>query len=122
MKRILLVEDDDLARGYFRTLLEGEGYEVVEARNGRDGVRLFRESPCDLIVMDIFMPRKSGLDALVELDPNASGIPVIAISGAGGGTGADPLHLAETLGAARTFRKPFETAAFLAGVKELIGD
>ena len=120
-KRILLVDDDALARGYFRTLLLGEGYEVVEAADGREAVRLFKEAKVDCIVMDIFMPKMSGLDAILEMDPRSTGTPVIALSGGGGGTGADPLELARTLGASRTFSKPFEYAGFLAAVKELTG-
>lgn len=122
MKRILLVDDDALVRGYFRTLLRDAGYEVTEAADGAAAVKAFRESPADLIVMDIFMPKMSGLDAIAEMDPRASGVPVIALSGAGSGTGADPLHLASTLGAARTFHKPFKYEEFLAAVKELVGE
>jgi CheY-like chemotaxis protein len=122
MKRILLVDDDDLARGYFRTLLQGAGYEVVEAADGKEAVTAYRATACDLIVLDIFMPRMGGLDLIMELDPKSSGTPVIALSGGGTGTGADPLHLAETLGAARSFRKPFDYRKFLDAVKELVGE
>jgi DNA-binding response OmpR family regulator len=120
-KRVLIVDDDNLARGYFRTLLTDAGYEVVEALDGREAVRLYREKAVDLIVMDIFMPRMSGLDAILEIDPKAKGTPIIALSGGGAGTGSDPLELARSLGAARTFHKPFKYAEFLAAVEELVG-
>jgi DNA-binding response OmpR family regulator len=119
-KRILLVDDDALARGYFRTLLLGAGYEVLEAADGKDAVRQSRTGHPDLIVMDIYMPKMNGLDAILEMDPKSSGIPVIALSGGGAGSGSDPLELARTLGAARTFSKPFEYGEFLAAVKELV--
>ncbi len=118
-KTILLVDDDDLARGYFRTLLQGAGYGVVEAADGREGVRLFKAGGIDLIVMDIYMPKMTGLDAILEMDPKSSGVPVIALSGGGAGTGSDPLELARSAGAARTFQKPFKYPEFLEAVKEL---
>jgi DNA-binding response OmpR family regulator len=120
MKRILLVDDDALARGYFKTLLTDAGYEVVEAEDGQKAVEIHEKGDVDLIVMDIFLPKVSGLDAIMELDPGSTGTPIIAISGGGAGTGADPLELAKTLGAAKTFRKPFEYKEFLGAVKELL--
>lgn len=120
-KRVLVVDDDAMARGYIRTLLGQEGYEVIEAGDGKEAVRLFRAGKVDLIVMDIFMPKMSGLDAILELDPKSSGVPVIALSGGGGGTGASPLDLAQSLGAARTFSKPFDYKEFLAAVADLTG-
>ena len=64
MKRVLLVDDDSLARNYFKTLLGEAGYEVVEAADGKEAVRLYRERKPDLIVTDIYMPKMSGLDAM----------------------------------------------------------
>ena len=120
MGRILLVEDDDLARGYFRRLLEGAGHSVVEAADGGRAVRTFREGGIDLVVTDIFLPVMSGLDALVEMDPKSAGVPVIALPGGGQGTGAYPLELARSLGASAVFLKPFDVPAFLAAVGELL--
>jgi CheY-like chemotaxis protein len=119
-KRVLLVDDDNLTRGYFRTLLDGAGYAVLEAVDGIEAVRLYRAEPPDLIVMDIYMPRMNGLDALLEMDPSALGTPVIALSGGGAGTGTDPLDLARSLGAARTFQKPFKYPEFLSAVRDLL--
>lgn len=121
MKKVLLVDDDDLVRGYFKTLLAQEGYEVLEAGDGQEAVRRCREGKPDLIVMDIFMPKMSGLDAILELDPKKSGIPVIALSGGGAGTGTSPLEMAKSLGAAHTFAKPIDYEEFLRVVKELSG-
>jgi len=122
MKRILLVDDDSMARNYFKTLLVGAGYEVTEAADGKQAVSLYKQKRPDLIVTDIYMPKMSGLDALLEMDPRSDGVPVIALSGGGVGTGTDPLRLAETLGAVRTFQKPFPYEEFLAAVKKALGD
>jgi FixJ family two-component response regulator len=67
------------------------------------------------------MPGLSGLDVLETLDPESTKVPVIAISGGGGETGAHPLELAATLGAARSFLKDFEHADLVKAVKELTG-
>lgn len=122
MKRVLLVDDDSLARNYFKTLLQGAGYEVTEAGDGKEAVRKYRETKPDLIVTDIFMPKMSGLDALLEIDPRSDGVPVIALSGGGTGTGADPLQLAQSLGAVKTFHKPFPYKEFLEAVKGALGE
>jgi two-component system chemotaxis response regulator CheY len=121
-KKVLLVDDDALARGFFRTLLTAEGYTVLEAGDGTEAVRLFRQGGVDLLVTDIYMPRMNGLDAIVEMDPKAQGVPVIALSGGRTGSGSDPLDLAESLGVSRTFHKPLDYKAFMAAVKELIAE
>ena len=119
-KTVLLVDDDVMARGFFRALLAGEGYAVLEAGDGAEAVRLFRKGGVDLVVTDIYMPKMNGLDAILEMDPKSRGVPVIALSGGHDGGGSDPLALAETLGAARTFHKPFDYKLFLAAAKELL--
>jgi len=120
-KKVLLVDDDAMARGFFRTLLAAEGYEVLEAGDGSEAVRLFRQGGVDIIVTDIYMPKMNGLDAILEMDPKAQGIPVIALSGGGqDGSGSDPLELAESLGVSRTFHKPFDYKVFVATVAELL--
>ena len=115
---VLLVDDDPMARGFFRTLLAAEGYAVVEAGDRAEAVRIFRQGGIDLLVTDIYMPKMNGLDAILEMDPKAQGIPVIALSGGHAGSGSDPLELAESLGVARTFHKPFDHRLFLAAVKD----
>lgn len=119
-KRILLVDDDVMARGFFRTLLVNAGYEVIEAEDGAAAVRLYRLGGVDLIATDIYMPKMNGLDAILEMDPKSKGIPVIALSGGHDGSGSDPLELAASLGVARTFHKPFDYQLFLDAVKELL--
>jgi CheY-like chemotaxis protein len=120
-KRILVIDDDAFARSIYRSLLEGEGYSVTEAADGLEGLGLFRQRRWDLVILDIFMPGLSGLDALQEMDQERSGIPVLVISGAGTGTGADPLHLAMMLGACRSLPKSFEHDEFIELVRELAG-
>ncbi len=117
---VLLIDDDALGRGFLRTLLLEEGHAVVEAGDGKEAVRLFRGGGIDLIVTDIYMPEMNGLDAILEMDPKSRGIPVIALSGGRSGSGSDPLALAESLGVARTFEKPFDHRLFTVAVRELL--
>ncbi|MCK6479083.1 MAG: response regulator [Planctomycetes bacterium] len=113
MADILLADDDDLARGYLRVLLASSGHRVVEARDGVEAVARFRSGTFDLVVMDIYMPRMSGYDALLEMEPASRGVPVIALSGGGAGVDVDPLELARSAGACSTLQKPFRGEEFL---------
>ncbi len=121
MKRVLVIDDEDGVRSLLRTVLEGDGFEVVEAEGGREGVRLHRERAFDLVITDIFMDEGDGIEAILELQPAAAGPPVIAISGGSPHLGLDSLAVARRLGAAAIVRKPFRPARILEEVHSLIG-
>jgi DNA-binding response OmpR family regulator len=117
-QRILVVDDDP---GICRTLqigLSKAGYDVIEARDGEEGARLWRETGADLIIADIYMPNKSGLQLIMELRANNSSIPVIAMSDGGQSKNLNPLSYSEVLGAVRTIAKPFTLEAMVAMVKQ----
>ena len=120
-KRVLAIDDDPIALDIYRAILEPEGFEVVCAGDGKSGLDLFRRQRFDCVLIDIYMRGLSGLDVIEQLDPEATKVPVIAVSGGGEGTGAHPLHLAATLGAARSFSKDFEHGDLLKAVRELTG-
>ena len=120
-KKVLVVDDDPLARDIYRKLLEAEGFDVTEAPDGTSGRAAFRAAAFDCVILDIYMPGLSGLDVMEEMDPDNNKVPIIAVSGAGAKTGAHPLELAGTLGAARSFDKGFGHEELLAAVKELTG-
>jgi two-component system chemotaxis response regulator CheY len=123
-KRRILVADDDPS--ICRTLQIGlgkAGYEVLEARDGEEATRLWRESRVDLIIADIYMPNKSGLQLIMELRANNSTIPVIAMSDGGRNKNLNPLSYSEVLGSVRTIAKPFSLEDMVAMVKqELAGE
>jgi len=120
MARILIIDDDAQLRATLREVLEREGYEVVEAPNGREGLERYQEAPTEVMITDILMPEQEGLETIMILrrvDPQAK---IIAISG-GGQTGRmDFLHLAAMLGAQRTLRKPFRPQELLEAVRDLM--
>ena len=115
MATILVIDDQESIRALLRATLEGAGYEVKEAPNGRLGLELYRFRATDLVITDILMPEMNGLDMLLELTREFLHAKVIAISGAGGEQNV--LDLAKLLGARRTFRKPFSLPRLLDAVR-----
>jgi CheY-like chemotaxis protein len=122
MARVLVVDDDQQVRTVLREILEIEGHEVLEARNGEEGTRLFRRDPVDLVTTNIVMPEKDGLELIRELSADFPGVRIIAISGCDPDDRKGYLSLAETYGASRTVRKPFSRDTIRAAVAELVKD
>lgn len=82
LKTIMVVEDNELNMKLFNDLLEAYGYKVVQTRDGREAVKLARETKPDLILMDIQLPEVSGLDVTrwLKEDAELKKIPVIAVT------------------------------------------
>ena len=95
MARILIIDDDEQVRRYLRKILEAQGHEVVAASDGKLGIELCREEPTDLIITDIFMPEKEGLETIGELRRDYPDVKIIAISGGGRTGNLDFLPLAD---------------------------
>lgn len=121
MKSILVIDDEELLAKMVKTMLEREGYSVRVAPNGKLGLKLFREEPADLVITDIFMPEKEGLETIRELKKEFPGVKIIAMLG---GTsrveGFSALPLAEKLGATGTLVKPFGRTQLLSKVAECL--
>jgi two-component system, cell cycle response regulator DivK len=85
-KTILLVEDHEDNRNVYRTILKLSGYEVLEALNGEEGVRMAREHRPDLILMDVAIPLIDGWEAteILKADPVTSAIPILALTALAG--------------------------------------
>lgn len=122
MARILIIDDDVKFLKMFRQMLERAGHEVMEAPNGKIGVRLFREEQAELIITDLFMPEKEGIELIMELKQEFPTLKIIAISGGGRKGKVNILEAAETLGADRSFSKPFERQGILEAIQELVED
>jgi len=121
MALILVVDDDDQIRALLSRLLSRNGYEVLEASNGRIAVDILRKGPVDLVITDLIMPDKEGLETIREIVKEHKGIKIIAISG-GGRVGPDSyLSMAKMFGASAVFTKPLEMAELLHTVAELLG-
>jgi DNA-binding NtrC family response regulator len=118
--RILIIDDEVQIREMLGQMLTREGYQVVHARDGKEGMKACREQSIDLIITDIIMPEKDGIEMILELRHDFPALKVIAISG-GGRLGPDGyLEMAKKLGAHRTFFKPFNRKEILDAVRELL--
>ena len=121
MARILLIDDDPAVRSTLSLILAHFGHTVFEASNGREGLELFRRANADLVITDIVMPEKEGLEVLIELrEKQVPPIKVIAITGGGRQNAADYLRLAKLLGAPKVLAKPFPTEVLITAVNELL--
>ena len=121
MKRILVIDDDTQIREMLREILEREGYQVEDAKNGREASAIHRNKPTDLVITDLIMPEQDGIETIMEFIEKYPTIKIIAISGGGRIGSHDYLEMAQALGAAKTFRKPFKRAEIVQAVSELIG-
>ena len=120
MFRILVIDDDVQVRKMLRLTLAAEGFDVMEAQDGKVAMRLFRQDPADLVITDLIMPEKEGIETIIELKRDYPGIKIIAISGGGRIDPKDYLYLAEKLGAQITLEKPFSRKEVLDAVYTLI--
>ena len=122
MKRILVIDDDVTFRQMLRKMLERAGYETTEAADGKEGMKLFRAAPADLVITDILMPEQEGIETIQELKRDFAGVKIIAISGGGRLDPEEYLRTAGLFGAARTFSKPFDREELLEAIRELLED
>jgi DNA-binding response OmpR family regulator len=118
MASILIIDDNAALREVLRVGLETAGHTVREMRNGRDGIRAFRKEPSDLVITDIYMPERDGLELIEALRRTHPQVKILAMSGASGTM--DYLNRARLLGAAMVIRKPFEMPVLLKTVRDLL--
>jgi len=122
MKTILIIDDDKAVLGLFTQALENNGYSVVQAADGREGLRLFEVAPTDLVITDIMMPEMDGLELIPKLRKKSPDLPIIAISGGMRNATISFLPQAKIFGACRVFVKPVSLSVLLQAVKELLGE
>ncbi len=122
MASILVIDDDVQVRSMLRKILENEGYQVTDAPNGKIGMELFKEGAVDLVITDIIMPEKEGIEVVGELLDNSPDTKIIVISGGSRNLSADNLLLsAKMLGAHCAMLKPFEIEELLSSIRQLLG-
>ncbi len=117
MARILIIDDEASIRKPLQVLLERAGHEVVAAGDGTEGIRLWRQDPGDLVITDIHMPGKDGIETIIELKDIAPRARILAMSGGDMNPGVDVLGDARMLGAIRTISKPFKLDEMLEAVE-----
>lgn len=120
MTRILVIDDDEDVRLVLREILQAASYETLEAQDGAQGLALMRESPCDLVITDVYMPGKDGFETVMELREQHPDVKVIAISGGNVGVPMDLLPVAAKFGAHLTLHKPITWQDLLAAVAGIL--
>jgi CheY-like chemotaxis protein len=121
MARILVIEDDPDTRAFLEETLKTAGNEVLLAADGVEGLEQHRVTPAELVITDLYMPNKDGLETIMQLRKEFPRLTIIAMSGK---ANAGPvLAIAKHLGAAALLEKPFFPAQLLSAVeKALSGD
>ena len=120
--RILVVDDNASMLRSLDEILSRAGHEVIQAADGAEACRISRDDGVDLVILDLFMPEKDGIETLRELRKRTPGLPIIAISGGGADdSGVDLLKAAVLLGAVQSIEKPFTPAAMLEAVGKALG-
>jgi DNA-binding response OmpR family regulator len=122
MAKILVLDDEPSILLMIKKMLEREGHEVDLALNGMEGMTLFEKNKPDLVVTDIIMPEKEGLETILELRKKHPKLKIIAISGGGRIGPQGYLPSAKYLGADMVFQKPLVPKEFIAAVTKLLNE
>jgi len=120
MARILIIDDEPQIRSMLKLMLEREGYEVVEAPDGVEGIDVYRQNPADLIITDLIMPNKDGIGMIIDLKKEFPDVNIIAMSGGGLNKPDGYLKGAKKLGAACTLTKPIDREEMLKAVNDIL--
>ena len=120
MVHILVIDDEPSVLDVLRKILQLEGYEVITAANGEEGLELFRQISCDLVITDMVMPAKDGLQTILDLRKEKPDLPVIAMSGGGTISKERYLVVAGYLDRVITIPKPFSVESITEAVTKLL--
>lgn len=119
-RSILLIDDDDLFRKALRLTLERAGHAVTEAVDGNDGLRRYGEGTFDLVITDLIMPGKEGLETIRELRAGNPAVRILAMSGGGRIDSRDYLTMAKAFGAMRVLDKPFTERDLIQAIEAIL--
>lgn len=120
MASVLIVEDEKLVRRALSRMLQAGGHDVTAVENGQKALSHLEHHPVDVVVTDIIMPVKDGLETIPELRRKYPTARIIAISGTAHSSGPGALNAAKALGANRVLAKPFRQGELLLMVDELV--
>ena len=118
---VLIADDDDQVRMLLKRVLMKAGYEVSEARNGNEAVRVFRAKPAQVLITDLIMPDKEGIETIQEFRRSNTPVKIVAMSGGGRLDQNMYLSMAKKIGADRVLSKPFMPQDLIQVVRELTG-
>ena len=118
MAKILIVDDSFSARRFIAHIVKKAGFEILEADNGEACLKIVKEQKPDIIILDIVMPEKEGIDTILVLKNTIPDLPIIAISGSS--INDTYLSSAKKFGAEAVLEKPFEEQVLLDTIKEIM--
>src|SRR5262245_25956337 len=118
---LLVVDDDASTRRAIEILLQNAGYAVVTATDGRVAIALLDTNHIDLVLTDLVMPDKDGIQLLLEMRRDHRAIPVIAFSAWGKNSAGNYLKIAKTFGARAILEKPFSNEQLMAAIRSVLG-
>ena len=121
MAKILIIDDEAPIRRMLSRLFERKGHKIADAEDGNKGLKMAGEFHPDLIITDLLMPEKEGLETIKEIRQINPGVKIIAISGGGVVQPEMYLKLAEKVGADLSFTKPVDSSTLLMAVDQLLG-
>jgi len=122
MKKILVIDDEEQIRNVISRYLQHDGYDVVAVADAKQAMQAVQGHVFHLVITDILLPEKNGIELIADLDREVPGLKFIAISG-GGHIPADLyLESARSQGAAISLMKPFDRSDLLEAVESLIGE
>ena len=116
-----MVDDEPSIRDLVALVLELDKHEVVTAGDGNSALAEIDKSDFDLVITDLVMPDREGIETIISLRKSRPQLKVIAMSGGGFGNAGDYLALAAGVGAARTLAKPFTNDQLLKTVRDVLG-
>ncbi len=120
MSTILVIEDDREVRVLIQSLLERQGHKVLLAEDGIQGMEAFASSAPDIVITDLYMPRRQGIEAIKKIRQIDADTKILAISG-GGNCSLETLQKqAKSAGATETLKKPFTPSDLLSAVNRFI--
>ena len=117
---VLVVDDDKCTREILRMMLMSEGFAVQTAENGVQALKLLPTHDFGLVITDLFMPEKDGIETIREIRMTHPELKIIAISGGVSGIGKECLAVTKHLGASATLKKPFDHETLLEAVQTVL--
>lgn len=117
--RVLVIDDDEVTRDLIQVILETNGHDVFSAEDGVEGLESFASHNVDVVITDIFMPKKEGMETIMEIKNKFPDFPIIAISHGGQTRSFAHLQHTTSIGATVTLPKPFNPNQLLAALEEV---
>ncbi|MBN2530079.1 MAG: response regulator [Deltaproteobacteria bacterium] len=121
MAKILVIDDDPFIRDVLKQTLERVAHAVSLAEDGERGLHLYNEGEYDLVITDLIMPRKEGIETIAELKKTSPSVKIIAMSGGYRLPAENYLKIANTLGVNGSLIKPFEKSELIDIVEKVLG-